>query len=279
MRPRALALLAGREIGEAVRSRWLAGFTAGFSLLALGLVAIGSRNAVLTGTLGFGRTTAALMNLVLLLVPLVALVAGSLAIAGERERGTLSFVLALPFDPREVFWSKVLGLGLALGAALGLVFAIVGGYLAAQGDSAEAGTFWRLAGATGLLAASALALGFLASTVTTRGARAAGAALLLWLVLVFGSDLGLMGAAAATALPPAGLLAAAWLNPLTLFRLVVVDGVASGMDVLGPAGQCAQDLLGDSLRPAVLAGLVAWTLLPLAVAATLFRRNPLGGPR
>ena len=46
----------------------------------------------------FGRTTATLMNLCLLLAPLVAVLMGAASIAGERERGTLEHLLAQPLS-------------------------------------------------------------------------------------------------------------------------------------------------------------------------------------
>jgi Cu-processing system permease protein len=109
-----------------------------------------------------------------------------------------------------------------------------------------------------------------------RVATALGWALLLWLALVFAGDLGLLGTSLAVRLPPGALLAAAWLNPLSLYRLLAIDATAAGLEMLGPAGQCAQDILGHWLRPAVLGGLLAWLVVVLAAARGLFRRDPLG---
>lgn len=104
-------------------------------------------------------------------------------------------------------------------------------------------------------------------------------ALLLWLALVFAGDLGLLGTSLAVRLRPGVLLAAAWLNPLSLYRLLAIDATAAGLEMLGPAGRCAQDILGNWLRPAALAGLLAWlgaALAALFSALRLFRRDPIG---
>lgn len=272
----ALSALTRREFRETARSRWLLAFAGGFTALGAGVSLLGTWGAGMGGAAGFGRTTAALVNLVLLLVPLMALLAGALAVAGERERGALEPLLALPVAPGEVFWAKFLGAGAALGAALALAFALLGAVLAVRGGLRDAGVFLQGFAATALLAAVCLALGLAASTRSARVAPAVGAALLLWFALVLAGDLGLLGASLATRLRPGALLAAAWLNPLSLFRLLAVDATAAGLDVLGPAGHCAQDLLGAWLRPAAFAGLLAWLVGTLAVARHWWGRDPLG---
>ncbi|MDE2293594.1 MAG: ABC transporter permease [Elusimicrobia bacterium] len=276
MRPQAFALLVDKEFSDAVRSRWLAAFTGGFVVLGLGLLWLGSWSSSLGGFLGFGPASAALLNLVLLLVPLTALIAGSLSVSSERERGTLAFLLSLPLHPREVFWAKFAGLNLAFFSALGTAFGVLGGVLAWRGGLGSLSVYARFFAATLLLCTSCLGVGFLISVLTRRSMQAVGAAVLAWLALVLGGDLGLMGAAIATRMPPGGLLAAAWLNPLSLYRLFAIDTTASGLDALGPAGQCAQDVLGHWLAPAALGGIVAWALIAVLVAYRSYRRRPLG---
>lgn len=273
---RTLAVLAGKEFAEAFRSRWMAGFIAAFLGLGALLTVAGSWGAAFGGSAGFGRTSAALVNLVLLVVPLMGLVAGALALAQERERRTIEFLLALPVKRTQVFWAKFLGTGWALGAALALAFGLLAVYLAASGGAAEAGGYLACFAATLLLAAVSLGAGLLISAATTRVATAVGAGLLVWLMLVFAGDLGLLGTSLAVRIPPGALLAAAWLNPLSLYRLLAIDLVAAGLDVLGPAGRCAADTLGAGLRPLALAGLAVWLAVLLFAARMVFVRRPLG---
>lgn len=271
------AALTGKEFGEAARSRWLTGFVAAFLALGAVLMAAGAWGSAFGGGAGFGRTTAALINLILLVVPLMGLTAGALAFAGERERRTMEFLLSLPVDPADVFWAKFLGIGWALAAALALAFGLLAAILSAQGGFAHAGAYLGCFAATALLAAVSLALGLAISAWSSRTAAAAGWALLAWLGLVFAGDLGLMGTSLAVRLPPGALLASAWLNPLSLFRLLAIDAAAAGLDALGPAGHCAQDVLGEWLRPAALAGLLFWLAAALGASRALFGRRPLEG--
>lgn len=276
MRYSIIEVIAAKELRDAARSRWLAGFVAAFLVLGGALMLVGSMSSAFGGSAGFGRTTAALVNLVLLVVPLMGVTAGSLAFSLERERGTLEGLLALPVRTDELFWAKFAGLAAALSAAVGLAFGLLGVGLAARGGLGHAAAYAGCLAATLLLALISLALGLLLSVLARRVATALGWALLLWLALVFAGDLGLLGTSLAVRLRPGALLAAAWLNPLSLYRLLAIDAAAAGLEMLGPAGRCAQDILGGWLRPAALAGLLAWLGAALAAALGLFRRDPVG---
>ncbi len=266
-------LFVQKELGDARRNRWLWLYTLIFVLLAsalawLGLSAIGSY-----GVAGFGRTGASLVNLILLIVPLMGLTLGALSVAGERERGTLLYVLAQPVSTTEVFLGKYLGLALALIAALGAGFGLSGMLIAWQGGFVQSEVYLALLGVTVLLALTSLALGFLISVMTRQGASAMGTALFLWLSLVFLSDLGLMGTALVLRVRADQLLALALLNPVQSFKLAAVLIVQGGLEILGPAGLYAMRTFGEFLMPFLLAVLALWTLLAVTLAVVVFRRR------
>ena len=102
----ALAAIAGKEFRDSLRTRWFWLYTIAFTLLAAGLSYLASAYAGLAGVRGFGRTAAGLVNLVLLIVPLMGLTAGAQALAGERERGTLLYLLSQPVDRAELVLGK-----------------------------------------------------------------------------------------------------------------------------------------------------------------------------
>ncbi len=268
-----LVALCRKEFEDAARSRWLSGLVLAFLVLGAAFMAVGAMGSSFGGTAGFGRTTAALVNLVLLIIPLMGLTAGALAVALERERGTLEGLLALPVRRDEVFWGKFLGLSLALATALSLSFGLLASVLFLRGGLGHVGAFASCLAATLLLAVVSLALGLVVSAASRRAATALGWALILWLGLVFAGDLGLLGTSLAVRLRPEALLASAWLNPLSLYRLLAIDVTAAGLEMLGPAGRCAQDVLGRWLRPAALIG------CSLADAREIFTRDPLGDAR
>src|SRR5690606_13373818 len=115
---RNIVTIASRELREAVRSRWFLLYTIAFAGLGLGVSYVSAMATGGVGLSGFGRTTAGLINLVLLVVPLMGLTAGAGAIASDRERGMLAYLLAQPVSRFETILGKYLGLGAALLACI-----------------------------------------------------------------------------------------------------------------------------------------------------------------
>ena len=65
-----------------------------------------------------------LLGLLLLFVPLIGLTVGAGVLAGERERGTLLYLLAQPLNRAEIFFGKALGAALAVIAASAVMAAM-----------------------------------------------------------------------------------------------------------------------------------------------------------
>lgn len=267
--------VARHEFAEALRSRWLLGFSGVFTFLALGVSLIGSMGASVGGYSGFGRTTATLVNLILFMVPLMGLSAGGLSLSGEKERGTLGFLLSLPIRPAHIFWAKYVGQGAALATSLAVAFGLAGLGLVWKSGLRDVGLYVGCFGLTLLLAIVSLGLGMLISSLTRRTAQAVGAVLLVWLGLVFIGDLGLLGTSLAIRMSPEFLLASAALNPLTLFRLMAIQGLGAPLEMLGPAGHCAQDILGRWLWPIGVGFLGLWSAAGTSLAFWFFHRDPL----
>jgi Cu-processing system permease protein len=264
--------VAQRELREALRNKWLWFYAAGFAVLAYALAQAGVVSAGYAGLGGFGRTAASLINAILLFAPLIGLSVGAAALAGERERGTLLYLLAQPVSRAEVFWGKALGALLAVIGALSLGFGLAGLVMASAGGG-RPGAYLALAAHTFLLAAASLGIGFVISALTRKAATAMAGALLAWLVLVFVGDLGLMGATAAFRPAPDALLAALLANPLQIFKLGAIYSLRATLDTLGAAGQYAAYRFGAAL-PAVLYGLLlAWIAATLGLAFALFNRR------
>ncbi|MEW5985520.1 MAG: ABC transporter permease [Chloroflexota bacterium] len=273
MEPRLTWTIAQREFREALRNKWLWFYTAGFTGLAFALPQAGLAAAGYAGLGGFGRTAASLINAFLLFVPLIGLSVGAGALAPDRERGTLLYLLAQPVNQAEVFGGKALGATLAVIVALGLGFSLAGISLVASAGSSHLLTYLALIGYTLLLALAALGMGFVISVVARKGAAASGAALLLWLGLVFFGDLGLIGATLAWRPTPAALLAMLLTNPLQQFKLAAIYALRSTLDTLGPVGQYATYRFGDALPLLLLALLLGWIVLTFGAAFLIFRRK------
>jgi len=101
---------ARREFRDAISSRWFILYTVAFTVLAVAISFMSLAGSGSHGFAGFGRTTAGLLNLIMLVVPLMALIAGAGSIAGERERGTLLYLLAQPISRVEICSANTSGL-------------------------------------------------------------------------------------------------------------------------------------------------------------------------
>lgn len=270
---RAVALITGQEVREARRNRWFLVFAVIFAGMALGLSLLGMSGLGNIGVAGFGRTAASLLNLVMVVVPLMALVVGVTSVVGEREQGTLHTLLAQPITLDEVLLGKFLGLTAALLATVLAGFGLSALVITYYGGGGQAGAYARLVGFTCLFAVAYLSGGFLVSTLTRKTPTALGVGLFLWLVSVLLSDLGLMGTAVVLELSPRTLLWLSLLNPAQVFKLLVLDGIQGNLETLGPAGVYAADVLGGWLRPVLVGILAAWAVVPLGVTLVAFRRR------
>jgi Cu-processing system permease protein len=265
--------ITGKELRDALRNRWFVIFTVAFAGIAFALSALMQPGGTSLRVMSYSRTAASLINLVLLFVPLIGLTLGAANLAGDRETGALSYLLAQPVSRVEVLMGKYLGLAGALLATLTLGFGVAGVALALQGTIQDAGGYLFTVMLAYLLALAMLSLGFLLSSLAKKTTTALGGALFLWLFLVFIGDLGIMGTSVSMQLPIETVFYAAVVNPLQMFKIASILSIQANLEVLGPAGLYATDQFGGLLLPLLLAGLLMWVILPLLTAITLFSRQ------
>jgi Cu-processing system permease protein len=268
-----ILILTQKELRDARRNRWFLLYTLAFAGLALALAWLALSGVGSYGLAGFGRTGASLINLVLLIVPLMGLTLGALSLAGERERGTLLYLMTQPVAQIELLLGKFLGLALAVLVTLVLGFGLSGLLIAWRGGAAQAGDYLSLVLLAFVLSLVSLSLGFLISAAVRKSATAVGLALFLWLVLVFFGDLGLMGTAVVMQLEIGQLFTLALFNPLQLFKMASILAIRSNLEVLGPAGIYAVRTYGSGLMVVLLVILAAWVILPLSSTYLVFRRR------
>jgi len=268
--------IAHRELREAVRSRWFLLYSLAFAALGLGISWVSAAGSGGVGLSGFGRTTAGLINLVLLVVPLMALSAGAGSIASDRERGMLAYLLAQPVSRSEVVLGKYLGLASALGACLGLGLGTCALVLAWKGQATKPASILWLAGLSMMLALAMLSTGMLISVLARKASVAMGTAIFVWLTLVFVTDLGMMAGTITLRLRVEELFVLSLANPLQVFKMWSLQLVDATLDVLGPAGLYASEEHGAWLNLIFGSALAAWIVLPLGAAMMVFsRRSPL----
>jgi Cu-processing system permease protein len=265
------APIALKEIRDALKNRWLLAFAALLGVLGLAATASGYDGVAGLSLQAFGRTTATMLNLSLLLAPLVGVLIGAASIAGERERGTLELLLAQPVSRTELLLAKHAGLLVAIAASTIAGF-VPAGLMVAAVSGGSSLLFFALFPLLAVAAASALAGAGLMISVTSRSAvQAQGAAVAVWFAMALLYDLVLIGALAAGGLAPHWLVPALAANPIDATRVLGVMALDPELYSLGPAGVYLATTLGPRAAAAGLSAvLLCWAALPVWMAAIRF---------
>jgi Cu-processing system permease protein len=132
-----------------------------------------------------------------------------------------------------------------------------------------------LIGASVLLGASFLAMGYLISSLVRERATAAGIAVGVWLFFVVIYDMALLGVLAADQgrhVSPGLLNALLLLNPSDVYRLLNLTGFENISLYAGMAGVSDQASLPLA---ALVAALLLWIAVPFLLATAAFRNKPL----
>ena len=263
-----------KELRDALSNRWVIGYAVLLGALGLAATATGLDSTSGLAMQAFGRTTATLMNLCLLLAPLVAVLMGAGAIAGELERGTLDHLLAQPLTRSRLLLAKHTGLSLALTGATIAGFVPAGLVIAAAGP--EMLGHYLLFPMIAVLAGTAMAsVGLLISVSSRSAAQAQGTAVFTWFAFVLLYDLVLMGSLAVSGMPAEWLAVSLVANPVDAARVLGVLALEPDLYLLGPAGSYLAGTLGQAGAAAVLlASLLGWSTLP-TVGAMLTFSKPL----
>lgn len=273
----AVAVLVRHELGAAMRNRWLLAYAALFAALALGLSLIGMRMAGAVGLEGYGRTTASLLNLCLSLVPLVALLLGSVGLAGDREVGLLEVFLAHPVGRAELLLGRFLGAVAAIGLATLLGFGLAGVLIGLATGAGGGLQYLAFLGIAVALAAVYVAVGIAVAVAARSRMHGVAAALAIWFASVVVFDLVLIGAGAMAGAGAQVLAGALLMNPVEISRILALLLLDPSLEVLGPVGGVLVARFGAPGAAGLLAGaMAAWIVGPLFAAFALFEgRDPL----
>lgn len=269
-----LAAVAHKEFRDRLRNRWVLAVTLIFAAFSFAITWFGGAGQGLIGPASLELTIASLVSLVIYLIPMIALLLGFDSIVGERERGSLDLLLALPVTRPELLLGKYLGLAAALSAATLLGLAGVAVLLVVRFGDAGLYSYGGFMFSAVLLGLAFLSLAMLLSTLARDRAHASGLAIAIWFVLVLVFDLLLLGLLVATGGDLGGWLdgdRVAWLlllNPADVFRIL---NVFSLDDVRRSYGLAS--LVPPALGNPWLMGLAmgVWIALPLLLASWRFK--------
>lgn len=274
---RAVLVIGWREIRQGLRNRWVVGASVLLAVFGLCLAFLGSAPVGSVGASGLAVTVVSLSSLGIFLLPLIALLLAYDALVGEFERGTMLLLLTYPVTRWQIVLGKFIGHVAILSFATVVGFG-VSGLVAAAGGEGAGGEVWRafgaMIGASVLLGAVFVALGYVISALARERPIAAGLAIALWLLFVVIYDLVLLGALVAdregivmTETLFRVLLA---INPADVYRMFNLGDLPGASQITGMAGIGASTGLGPGVLLPILA---AWVVAPLGLAAFLFRRR------
>lgn len=254
--------LLGYQLKDALRSRWV---------LAYGLFFLLATDALFR----FGGTGEAvllsLMNVVLLVVPLVAIVLGAMYLYNARE--TIELLLSQPVERGALFLALYGGLFLPLAGAFAVGTGLPFLY---HGAAAETGGgLILLLGVGTLLTAAFTSLSFFLALSTEDRIRGLGLALLAWLFFAVVYDgLVLLFIQAFSAYPiQRAVIALSLLNPIDLGRIQLLLGLDMSA-LMGFTGAVFRRFLGGTGgRLLSLGALAAWFAIPFLLGRRAFLRK------
>ena len=251
------------ELSDVVRSRWLVAYSLFFLI---------TTDALLRFSGGGAKALLSLMNVVLLIIPLVNVVFGTIYLYNAREFTEL--LLAQPVRRRQLYGGLYLGLTLPL--SLGFLGGVTIPFLLHGVDDAAArGALVALLVTGTMLTFIFTALAFVIALRLEDRLRGLGLAILVWLATaVLYDGLVLLLATMFADYPlERPMLALMLANPIDLARvLLLMQFDVSAL--MGYTGAVFQKFFGSGVGMAV-AGvmLAAWMVAPVLVGARAFRKK------
>lgn len=272
----AIYYVARHELTVNIRNKWTLIFAIVFGALVVGISYVGIIAEGFSGMQSFTRTSASLLNLVLYLIPLVALTMGTLSFTGER--GTTELLFSQPVSRTEILLGKLAGLFLAMAFSMMSGFAAAGVVIVSSAGVEGIFRYSYLVFLSLMLALVFLSLSIMVSMANARKAKAFGVALFLWFFFVLFYDILALGLTLLLEGPGANtfLFLSIFGNPVDLVRvatLIVLDNVT----IFGAAGAALMRFLGGTTASVLLlfAILVCWIVLPLLGARWLLQRQDI----
>ncbi len=248
------------EFVVGMRSKWFLVSAVSFGLLVLGISYFGLSASGYSGAVqDFTRTTVSLLNLVLYLIPLLALMAGSITFT--TPAGFDELLHAQPVRRSEVLLGRFMGVALVLLTAVAIAFVLSGFFVLVQIGPEGVLRYAAFAFLSGVLLLVYLAISMVLAVHSRQRSRVFALSAVVWFLslifydlLVIGITSLLSGRAAATA-----AMLALLLNPVDIVRVQSLISLNSP-SIFGPAGAALVRFLGGE-RVALLvlsADLLVW---------------------
>jgi len=264
-------LIIQKETKDSINNKWFIVYTLLLTVLAVLLVYLGYSKGAIIGYSGYGKTAASLINLILLFIPLIALVTGSISISGERENKTLPYLLSHPLNKLEIIIGKYLGILISIMFAIFLSFGLAGLLIYIKGSDESSINYILTSLLSVLLAASLLSVGFLISTLNSKISKSISIGILIWFIFLIVGDLGIIGVSTGLNLGVKETFYLTIINPLEAYKIASILILTPRFEILGPAGIYALNTLGKTNLFILLITIqLLWIVIPVALSVFHF---------
>lgn len=268
--------IARQELIINIRNRWTMIFAVVFGALVVSISYFGIMAEGFSGMQSFTRTSASLLNLVLYIVPLVALTMGTLSFTGDK--GSTELLFSQPLLRSEVLLGKLFGVFFSIALSTLIGFTLAGAIVVAASDVEGVWRYIAFVVLSLALSFVFLCIALLTATMSRRKSKAFGIALFLWFFFVLFYDLLALGGTMFLKGQTANtfLFLSLFGNPVDMVRvatLIILDNVT----IFGAAGAAMLRFLGGQTASLLLlvAGLAAWASVPLFISTRMMRRQDI----
>ncbi|MBW7886840.1 MAG: ABC transporter permease subunit [Bacteroidetes bacterium] len=250
------------EIHNTIRSKWVAFYTAFFFFVGYGLFTFSG---------DVSKAYISLMNIIILIIPLVAIIFGSIYFYNSRE--FIEMMLSQPIDRKSLYRGIFLGTSIPISAGFAVGFSLPFFLFGKVND--QFGGFLVLLLMGILLTFIFIALSFLISVRQDDKAKGLGIAIFIWLVLAVAYDgIVLLLIYLFQEYPlEQSMIALTILNPIDLGRILFLMkfNIAA---LMGYTGAVFQKFFGDSLGFIIsFLALAAWIIIPFFFSSRYFKRK------
>lgn len=273
---RAMIDIARQELVINIRNRWTLIFALVFGVLVVSISYFGIMSEGFSGMQNFTRTSASLLNLVLYIVPLVALTMGTLSFTGDK--GSTELLFSQPLFRSEIMLGKLMGVFFSNALSTLIGFTLAGGVVVAANGGEGLPKYIAF-----VILSLALSFVFLSIAVWTamlskRKTRAFGLALFLWFFFVLFYDLLTLGGVTLLKGKAANsfLFLSLFGNPVDMVRVAVLI-ILDNVTIFGAAGAAMLRFFGGPTASLVLlvVGLASWGAVPLLIAMKMLRHQDI----
>ncbi len=260
--------IAKQEFVINTRNKWTLIFTIIFGILVLGISYSGLLAEGFSGIQNFSRTSASLLNLTLYIIPLIALVMGTLSFTSDK--GSMELLFSQPISRKQILFGKLLGLFATIFFSTAVGFGSSAILIALETDFSGFAKYISFVFLILLLSIIFLILAAFVAIVSFRKLKAFGTVLFIWFffelfydILVIGGTVLLKGQTANTF-----VFISLFGNPVDLVRvgsLIVLDNPT----IFGAAGAQLLRFFGGEFFSFVILifTLSVWCLIPLFIAS------------